>query len=141
MPDQPTTADEAALEVLVLLRRISGQLDCLQSVIASQPNAAVPRNELSAADRQLLAAILSLALGGLGSRPRVALARDLVEQLRLPDAAVKAAEVLRDLDAASDPVKRLGKLLARADGCVIDGIAIRRHGVLRGANLFQFSRV
>ncbi len=139
--DSQPTPDEVAAKTLLLLQRITNQLDLLPRAVASALKAELPKKELAQADRRLLARLLPPALGDLGPRPRVALARDLLEQLRLPDAAVEAAEALRDLEGASDPVKRIGKLLARADGCVIDGIAIRRDGVLRGANLFQFWRV
>ncbi|HXG70040.1 MAG TPA: hypothetical protein VNJ04_05430 [Gemmatimonadaceae bacterium] len=110
----PRTDRDVLEDTLAVLQAIRGLLERQQ-----RPSS------LSRADRAVLVRLLPAIAGALGSE--WFLSRDL-----LADHRPAMRLVLADLSS-----KRLGRLLLRADGVVIDGFVIERGGKELGATLFR----
>jgi hypothetical protein len=101
-----------------MLELLEAQLEVLQQILqaVTQP-CQKAQSTLSRTDRATLTRLLPAVAGVLG--PETFSARDLAEDDR---PAVRIVVQGRS-------VKRLGKLLSRADGIAIDGLMLQRQGL------------
>jgi hypothetical protein len=121
-----------------LLQEILAELRALPAAIAGAIAAEHRAATLSAADRAALATLLPAIAAVVGARSWTA--RDLLAHARLDN---QAAILLRAAitGAAGKPddsgaVKRLGKLLARAEGFVLGDLLVARIGPVREGTLW-----
>jgi len=135
----PTEADPPqAAELLAVLQRISRQLADLPAAIAAA-TVQHERPPLKRGDRQALAALLpTIALGQLDSVLFTA-AEAVAHARKLPQVEPPLAGAVGPLDSSAAP-RRLGKLLGRAEGHLVDGLRVARCGADRAGALWSVKR-
>ena len=125
-PDRPP-ADLAGL-----LADIARRLGNIEVSLARQ--ATTQRRPLASADLEALQLVLPAVADGLGHRGRIVAVNELLDDLE-----ARQPERMRDLQGllGEAPAKRLGKLLSRARGHVVDGLCVERCGTERGRTVWR----
>lgn len=133
-----TATDIDAAEIAALLRRVSNQLDQLPAAIAAAMQCGSP--PLSRVDRQVLEVLLPvLATSNLCSVDFTA--GDALQHTRAMEGVQEALQAAIGPTHAPGAARRLGRLLGRVEGVVLDGLHVARSGEVREGVLWRVSRV
>jgi len=121
-------------EVLALLRQISAQLEALPKAIAVAQHRGAA---LTRTDRQALERLLAAISEAIGNAPFTA--RSIVDDATSDGALGVALELA--VGAMPANTRKLGKLLARADGFAVDGFTVRCEAKHKDGLLWRVARV
>jgi len=130
--------DTSLAVAITLLETISAQLDALpRAIVAAQRERG---RALSKSDREALAILLPEISQSIGNR--MFTVKELVDHARVADVALLAA-IERALGpiVPSSTVKRIGRLLHRADCFTLGGLAVERIGSCRDGALWTVTQV
>lgn len=135
---QPVHSNGDQTDMAQQLARIAALLETLPARLAAVMYTGA--NTLKRAEREALAVLLPALVAAAGDRLVFTAAEALEHVATTKPEAIQALEASLGKSSAG-LARRLGRLLARAEGVVIEGLTVQRIGATRTGMLWQVKRV